>query len=555
MAEVNGAELMARSLKQQGVECMFGIVGFPVQPIATACQQVGIRFYGMRNEQAASYATQAAGYLLGRPQACLVVSGPGMIHAIAGLSNAWSNGWPMILIGGSSDSYQEGMGAFQEAPQVDAARLFSKYTARPSHVRRIPFYVEQAVRYALFGRPGAAYLDMPNDIILGTCDEEEVEQVSRVPEPPRTLADPASVEAALETLQKAERPLVIVGKGMAWARAENEVRDFIEKTQLPFLSTPMGAGVVPDDHPLSVAAARTYALQNADTVLLMGARLNWILHLGRSPRWAKDLKVIQMDIQPEEIGNNVAATVGLLGDGKAITRQLNVALEQRPWQFSAENLWRSGLQNKISENVSNTTPMLTSDDVPMGYYRVLNDLKSVMDKDTVMVAEGASTMDISRQVLSYCSPAQAPRCRFVWHHGRRPRLCRRRGGRQSGQARHRPAGRFGLRFQRHGGGNSLSLQSADHVRDRQQQRRWRWADGDGSQPADGEAGRLYGERALRQDGRGIRRRRLLLHDSGRGSAGTVEGGGVGQDGDRQHHDRYRGAPAPAAVRMAHELSL
>jgi 2-hydroxyacyl-CoA lyase 1 len=404
MSEINGAELMARSLKQQGVECMFGIVGFPVQPIATACQEVGIRFYGMRNEQAASYATQAAGYLLGRPQACLVVSGPGMIHAIAGLSNAWSNGWPMILIGGASDSYQEGMGAFQEAPQVEAARLFTKYTARPSHVRRIPFYVEQAVRYALYGRPGAAYLDMPNDIILGTCDEDEVEQVERAPEPPRTLADPSAVEAALETLQRAERPLVVVGKGMAWARAENEVRAFIEKTQLPFLSTPMGAGVVPDDHPLSVAAARTYALQNADTVLLMGARLNWILHLGRSPRWAKDLKVIQMDILPEEIGNNVPAAVGLLGDGKAITHQLNVALEQRPWQFSAENLWRSGLQNKVAENVSKTEPMLTSDDVPMGYYRVLHELGEVMSKDTIMVAEGASTMDISRQVLSYAQP-------------------------------------------------------------------------------------------------------------------------------------------------------
>jgi len=404
MAQVDGATLMARALKQQGVECMFGIVGFPVQPIATAAQKAGIRFYGMRNEQAASYATQAAGYLLGRPQVCLVVSGPGMIHAIAGLANAWSNGWPMILIGGSSDSYQEGMGAFQEAPQVESARLYSKYTARPSHVRRIPFYVEQATRYSIYGRPGAAYLDMPNDIITGTCDEDEVEQAGRVPEPPRTLADPAAIDAAIETLQKAERPLVVVGKGMAWSRAENEVREFIDRTQIPWLPSPMGAGVVPDDHPLSVAAARTYALQNADTVLLMGARLNWIMHLGREPRWSKNVKVIQMDIEAEEIGNNVPATVGLLGDGKAITRQLNVALEQRPWQFSAENLWRSGLQNKVKENVTNTAPLLTSDEVPMGYYRVLRELRDVMEKDTVMVAEGASTMDISRQVLNYYNP-------------------------------------------------------------------------------------------------------------------------------------------------------
>jgi 2-hydroxyacyl-CoA lyase len=404
MAEVTGATLMARALKEQGVECMFGIVGFPVQPIAAAAQREGIRFYGMRNEQAASYATQAAGYMLGRPQACLVVSGPGMIHAIAGLSNAWSNGWPMILIGGASDSYQEGMGAFQEAPQVEAARLFTKYTARPSHVRRIPFYVEQAARYSIYGRPGAAYLDMPNDLITGTCDEDEVEWVARCPDPPRTLADPAAVQGALEVLQRAERPLVVVGKGMAWSRAESEVRDFIERTQLPFLPSPMGAGVIPDDHPLSVAAARTYALQNCDTVLLMGARLNWIMHLGRSPRWAKDVKVIQMDIEPEEIGNNVPAVVGLVGDGKAITAQLNSALEERPWQFSTENLWRSGLQNKIADNVRNTEPMLASDEVPMGYYRVLKEIRDASDPESVMVAEGASTMDISRQVFNYVLP-------------------------------------------------------------------------------------------------------------------------------------------------------
>ncbi len=408
MAEVNGASLIARALKQQGVEHVFGIVGFPVQGIASACQREGIRFYGMRNEQAASYATQAAGYLTGRPQACLVVSGPGVIHAIAGMANAWSNAWPMILLGGASDAYQDGMGAFQESPSVDATRAFSKYSMRIDRVNRIPYYVEQATRYSLYGRPGAVYLDLPNDIITGTCDEEEVVAVRRVPDPPRTMADPSAVEAALETLQAAERPLVVIGKGMAWSRAEHEVRDFIERTQLPFLASPMGKGVVPDDHPLSVAAARTYALQNTDTVLLMGARLNWIMHFGLPPRWSPNLKVVQMDIEPEEIGTNVPATVGLVGDGKAITRQLNEALEQRPWSFSAENLWRSGLQNKVAENVATTEPMLDSNEVPMGYYRVLREIKDVMEKDTILVAEGASTMDISRQVI----PNYLPRTRL-----------------------------------------------------------------------------------------------------------------------------------------------
>ena len=165
MADIRGARVIARSLKQQGVDTMFGVVGFPVVPIAIAAQQEGIRYLGFRNEQAASYAAGAVGYLTGRPGACLAVSGPGMIHAIAGLANAWSNCWPMILLGGANDSYQNGQGAFQEAPQVEAARPFVKYAARPDRVDRVPYYVEQAVRTSIYGRPGAVYLDLPNDII------------------------------------------------------------------------------------------------------------------------------------------------------------------------------------------------------------------------------------------------------------------------------------------------------------------------------------------------------------------------------------------------------
>ena len=262
MATINGATLMARSLKQQGVDFMFGIVGFPVVPIAMAAQKEGITFIGMRNEQAASYATQAAGYLLGRPQACLVVSGPGVIHALSGLANAQQNNWPMILIGGASGIDQNGMGAFQEERQVLATTPFTKYSHVVERTERIPYYVEQAVRTAWYGRPGAAYLDMPDDVILGRVEEDDVRTAATVPaaaaQPGRRRVD---VAAAIAALQTAERPLVIVGKGMAWSRAEDEVRAFIERTQLPFLNSPMGKGVMPDDHPLSVGAARSLALQ------------------------------------------------------------------------------------------------------------------------------------------------------------------------------------------------------------------------------------------------------------------------------------------------------
>ena len=409
MAEITGAQLIARSLKHHSIDHMFGIVGVPVIPVAIMAQQAGIKYYGMRHEQSASYAAQAVSYLTGRPGACLVVSGPGMTNAISGLANAQSNCWPMILLGGASDTSQAGMGAFQEAPQVEAARPFVKYAAKIDKVERIPYYVEQAVRISMYGRPGPVYLDLPGDIIDAKIDEEAVPAQPRaVSDAPRPAADAAAVQAALDTLRQAERPLVIIGKGAAYARAENEVLDFIERTRLPYLASPMGKGLIPDDHPLSVGAARSLALSGADVIFLIGARLNWIMHFGLPPRFDKDVKVIQLDIAQEEMGTNVPTEVALVGDAKAITGQLIEALEERPWQFSEENTWRTSIAKKIDDNVAKTEPLLNDDAVPMNYYRVLREVNEMIPRDAIIVNEGASTMDIGRQVL----PNYLPRHRL-----------------------------------------------------------------------------------------------------------------------------------------------
>jgi 2-hydroxyacyl-CoA lyase 1 len=404
MAEIRGATVIARSLKQQGVEYMFGIVGFPVVPIAAATQHEGIRYFGCRNEQAASYAAGAVGYLTGRPGACLAVSGPGMIHAIAGLSNAWANCWPMILLGGANDTYQDGQGAFQEAPQIEAARPFVKYAARPDCLERVPFYIEQAVRTSIYGRPGAVYLDLPNDIISRRIEEAAVDFKPRCPEPPRSLAEPDSITKALALLRSAERPLVIVGKGAAYARAESHVRELIERTRLPFLASPMGKGVIPDDHPLSVGPARSHALQNADVVLLVGARLNWIMHFGLPPRFAEGVRVIQIDIAAEEIGTNVPAEVALVGDAGAVTGQLNDILTQQPWTYPDETSWRRSLAEKIRENHGAVEAMMNDDSEPMGYYRVLREIRDQLPREVIICSEGANTMDIGRTVLPNYEP-------------------------------------------------------------------------------------------------------------------------------------------------------
>ena len=404
MGNATGAQLMARSLKQQGVNFMYGVVGFPVQPIAAAAQEIGIEYIGMRNEQSASYAAQAAGYLTGRPGACLTVSGPGVIHGLAGLANAQQNCWPMIMIGGASPSYQNGMGAFQEERQVQLASPFCKYAHAVEHVHRVPYYVEQAVRHSIYGRPGASYLDMPDDIIQGEIDEDEVQMAATIPEPPRMQAVPEDVEAALDAMESAERPLVIVGKGMAWAQAEDEVRAFIERTQLPFLASPMGKGVMDDNHPLSVGAARSHALKEADVIFLMGARLNWILHFGLPPRFNKDVRIVQLDISPEAIGNNAPTEVALVGDGKTIVNQLNGALENRQWFFPTGSDWMAAIQEKAEANAAAVKPMIDDDSAPTNYYRALKDISAWATEDAVIIGEGANTMDIGRTQLPNVSP-------------------------------------------------------------------------------------------------------------------------------------------------------
>lgn len=405
---IGGAELIARSLRQQGVTLIFGVVGVPVTPIAEAAQRIGIRYIGMRNEQAASYAAQAAGYLTGRPQVCLAVSGPGVVHALAGLANAQANCWPMLLVGGASPGYQEGMGAFQEERQLMATTPFTKLSRRIEHTERIPFFVEQAVRTALFGRPGPTYLELPEEVIEGSVDAGAVAEAPTVGEAPRPEAPTVAIAAALRALAGAERPLVVVGKGMAWTRAEAEVREFVDRTQLPFLATPMGKGVVPDSHPLSVAVARSTALREADVILLLGARLNWMLHFGRPPRFRPDVRVLQLDIAAEQLGANVPAEVALVGDGRAVMGQLLSRLEAMPWEYPTETTWRTTLLAAARKNARQIEPMLDDDRVPMNYYRALREIRTAIPPGSVIVSEGANTMDIGRTQL----PNEEPRTRL-----------------------------------------------------------------------------------------------------------------------------------------------
>uniref|UniRef100_A0AAQ6AGC2 2-hydroxyacyl-CoA lyase 1 n=1 Tax=Amphiprion ocellaris TaxID=80972 RepID=A0AAQ6AGC2_AMPOC len=388
----------------QKVEYMFGIVGVPVIEVAMAAQAAGIKYVGMRNEQAACYAASAIGYLTGRPGSCLVVSGPGLIHALGGMANANINCWPVVVIGGSSDRNQETTGAFQEFPQVEACRLYSKFAARPSSLEAIPSVIEKAARTSMYGRPGACYVDIAGDMVNAKVDRSKVREVSCCPPPPVSLADHDEITKAISVLKTAKAPLIIIGKGAAYGRAETVLKEFVEMSGLPFLPTPMGKGVLPDDHPNCVAAARSRALLQADVVLLLGARLNWILHFGLPPRFNPDVKIIQVELCPEEMGNNVRPAAALLGDINAIVTQLLACVRKEGWKYPSNTEWWSTLKEKIAANAKMSKALALKETLPMNYYTVFHHISQLLPHDCIIVSEGANTMDIGRTMLNNYLP-------------------------------------------------------------------------------------------------------------------------------------------------------
>lgn len=407
MAQVNGAELLCRSLVSEGVDLLFDLPGDPMGPILFACHQQGIRRYTVfRHEQAAAMAAQAWSYVTRRIGVALVASGPGMTNAITALETARANCWPLLLIGGSSELRRRGRGDFQESPQVEAAAPFCKLSVTVADPGSIPFHVRAAVRAAMSGRPGPVYLDLPADVINAAVEDAEVPRVDRA-ELPRPAAEGRLVDAALAALGRAERPLLLVGKGAAWADAAAEARELVERLALPFVPSPMGKGVIPDDHPLCVAAARSYALRNADLLLLAGARLNWIFHFGEPPRFAPGVAVIQIDIDPSEIGCGAEATVGLVGDAKAVLRQLVDGAGRRS-PAAPESAWLRALSAERGKNQAAVAAMAASHASPTNLYRMFRDIDDVLDHDATLAIDGERTMAVSRAMAT----AHLPRHRL-----------------------------------------------------------------------------------------------------------------------------------------------
>lgn len=399
----DGFHLVVAALKANDVETIYGIVGIPITDLARTAQASGIRYIGFRQEASAGNAAAAAGFLTRRPGVCLTTSGPGFLNGLPALANATANCFPMIQISGSSNRAMVDLqrGDYQELDQLGAAKPFAKAAYRIGRVEDIGRGVARAIRTAISGRPGGVYLDIPGEVLGQTLDASVgAGTVWRVTDPaPRQLPAPDAVDRALEVLGQAHRPLIVLGKGAAYARVDGAIRKFVEDTGIPFLPMSMAKGLLPDSHPQSVAAARSLAIARADAVLLIGARLNWLLGHGESPQWSADAKFVQVDVAASEFDSNRPIVAPLLGDIGSVMSALCDTLAARPIAAPAE--WTSELAERRAHNDAKMRRRLADDPHPMRFYNALGAIRSVLQDNpgTYVVNEGANTLDLTRNVI------------------------------------------------------------------------------------------------------------------------------------------------------------
>jgi oxalyl-CoA decarboxylase len=404
----DGFHLVVEALKLNGIDTIFGVAGIPITDLLRLAQNEGIRYLGFRHEQQAANAAAIAGFLTQKPGICMTVSAPGFLNGLVGLANATTNCFPMILISGSSDRAIVDLeqGDYEEMDQLAAARPYAKAAYRINRPQDIGTGIARAIRAAASGRPGGVYLDLTAEVLGSALDAETGRKslVKVVDPAPASPPAPDSVARALDLLASAERPLAIIGKGAAYARAENEIRTFLEVSGMPFLPMSMAKGLLPDDHPLSAAAARSYVIGNADVVLLAGARLNWLLSHGRAPLWNENTRIVQVDISPTEFDSNRAIAAPVAGDIKSVFAAFNAAMQ--PGQVKRQAAWMDEIGKRKAQNVERMAARLNADPSPMNFSSALRAVRNALatQPDVYVVNEGANTLDFGRNIIDMDKP-------------------------------------------------------------------------------------------------------------------------------------------------------
>lgn len=407
--------ILAQALRRVGLDTVYGLVGIPVTEAAYTMQKCDVKFVGFRFEQQAGMAAATHGYLTKKPGVLLTVSSLGFLNGLTATANATVNCYPMIQISGASDPtmVDMNMGTYEQLDQLNTARPLVKAAFRCSHAKDIPSAVARAYRAAVSGRPGGVYIDMTTPALAEVMDASEAEKLFYEPvdiySPVAPNAD--AVKRAAELLVNAKRPAILLGKGAAYAQAEKQVKELVEKYNIPYLPMSMAKGLMPDNGPLSALSCRSDIMEKADVVLIVGARLNWMLSFGRG-KWNPDTKFIQLDVEPQEIDVNVPVAAPVVGDICLSLDAILAALEGRKMQ--ADPTWVTSLQaetkvknEKFAKRLADAATVS-----PMNHWSALSAIKPILESnpDIILVNEGANTLDDTRDTVDMSLPRHRIDC-------------------------------------------------------------------------------------------------------------------------------------------------
>jgi oxalyl-CoA decarboxylase len=413
--EIDGFHLVIEALKLNGIDTIFGLPGIPITDLTRKAQAAGIRVISFRHEQNAGYAASIAGFMTQKPGICLTVSAPGFLNGLTALANATTNCFPMILISGSSEREIVDLqqGDYEEMDQLAIAKPLAKAAFRVLHAEDIGIGVARAIRAAVSGRPGGVYLDLPAKLFPQAIDAEAGRRsLIKVVDPaPRQIPSQEAVTRALDLLKSAQRPLIILGKGAAYAQADADIRALVEKTRIPYLPMAMAKGLLPDTHQQSAAAARSYVLPEADVVMLIGARLNWLLSHGKGKTWGGKTskawggqKFVQVDISPQEADSNVRIDAPVVGDIGSCVSALLAGIGSNWPAPPAE--WLGAIAERKEKNVAKMAETLAKNPSPMTFHSALNVVRDIVkaNPDAILVNEGANALDFTRSIVDMYKP-------------------------------------------------------------------------------------------------------------------------------------------------------
>ncbi len=408
-ALTDGFHLLIDALKLNDIHTIYNVPGIPITDLGRFMQAAGMRVLSFRHEQNAGYAAAIAGFLTKKPGICLTVSAPGFLNGLTALAHATVNCFPMILISGSSEREIVDLqqGDYEEMDQLAIAKPLCKAAYRILHAADIGIGVARAIRAAVSGRPGGVYLDVPAKL-LGQVMKAEAgaKSLVKVIDPaPAQIPAPDAISRALDVLKAAKKPLIILGKGAAYAQADDDIRALVEKSGIPYLPMSMAKGLLPDTHPQSAGAARSLVLQSSDTVMLIGARLNWLLSHGKGKTWGSaPKKFVHIDIEPREMDSNVEIAAPVVGDIGSCVRALLDGMGAK-WAPPPKE-WTEEVRSKVEQNIARMAPRLQNNNVPMDYQGALGVLRTIIKErpDAILVNEGANTLDFARSIIDMYQP-------------------------------------------------------------------------------------------------------------------------------------------------------